>query len=224
MFARVQEPKKLMLKEQATQYAETDFEEIHSRYPQDFKERYPDVDFEGFILDIGCGPADITIRFAQLFQNATVRAIDGSPDMLDLAKERIANHPDKSLASRIKLDWDIFPLRQKKETADLIICNGTLHHFHKSADLWDTVLQHSDAGTHVYITDLVRPDSEDEVQQIVRDTCMNDHPVHVADYTNSLRAAFSRSELESQLERFGLADRLRAEYPVKHKVIIHGVL
>jgi trans-aconitate methyltransferase len=222
MFERIPEPELMLDTTQAEQYAAADFEASHSRYPKEFAQLYPETDITGLILDIGCGPADVTVRFAALFPRARVLGVDGSTEMLRLAQKRVQYDPD--LHPRVTFKETVIPFRNPIEKAELIIANGMLHHLHTPVDLWNTISETSKSGTYVFVTDLLRPDSEDEVQKLVRENCPNDHPVHVADYTNSLRAAFTPDEILEQLREAQLDEMLTITVPDKTRVIIHGRL
>src|SRR5881397_1651180 len=69
MMPRVLEPELMNDPEQALAYAKADFEEENQGFVNRFRTYYPDLT-EGHVLDLGCGPADIPIRF--------VRALPGS--------------------------------------------------------------------------------------------------------------------------------------------------
>jgi hypothetical protein len=51
---------------QAEAYAGADFAEVNQGFVDRFREYFPDFS-EGRVLDLGCGPADIAIRFAKLY-------------------------------------------------------------------------------------------------------------------------------------------------------------
>ena len=224
MLERVVEPELMLDKVQAEQYAAADFESSHSKYPVDFVRLYPEVDITGTILDIGCGPADVTLRFAKLFLEASILGLDGSSEMLQLARDRADSDLSSEHASRIEFRQAYIPLAETDIKADLIICNGTLHHFHNPDDFWNTVKLCSKNGTIVFVTDLLRPDSEDEIKQLLKTNCANQHHVHVADYTNSLRAAFTPREIQQQLEQAGLGSKLHIETSGNERITVHGVL
>lgn len=224
MFERITEPELMQDPEQALQYAATDFEEIHSRYPIELAKRYPALNVTGQILDVGCGPADITLRFAKMFPLAHVIGIDGSAEMLHHAQQRVAADADLGLMDRVTFKETVIPLREPLGSMQLIIANGMLHHLHDPQVLWGTISDHSQAGTHVFVTDLIRPEDEKEVQRLVDETCANDHPVHRADYYNSLRAAFTPEEVRKQLEQAGLNTQLAVEVSDDGRLIVHGVM
>jgi SAM-dependent methyltransferase len=79
---RVPEPELMREDLQAKAYAEADFEEPHSNFIKLFQQNFPRVNIKGFVLDLGCGPGDISIRFARAFPKCAVHGVDGSEAML----------------------------------------------------------------------------------------------------------------------------------------------
>jgi trans-aconitate methyltransferase len=67
--------------EQAAAYAAADWSESHGKIPRYFRERFPQFT-RGRVLDLGCGPADVTVRFAKAFPEITMLGVDGSDAML----------------------------------------------------------------------------------------------------------------------------------------------
>jgi SAM-dependent methyltransferase len=64
---RIPEPELMDDEAQARAYAEADFEEPHSRFVAQLRERLPDLPVAGTALDLGCGPGDVTLRVAHAF-------------------------------------------------------------------------------------------------------------------------------------------------------------
>lgn len=84
---RVTEPELMDYIEQVAAYAAGDFEEPHGRIAELFTEELPKVEVRGNILNLGCGPCDISFRFASCFPQARVIGIDGSHAMINLANK-----------------------------------------------------------------------------------------------------------------------------------------
>ncbi|HEX6174620.1 MAG TPA: SAM-dependent methyltransferase, partial [Candidatus Binatia bacterium] len=60
---RIPEPELMDEDEQARAYALADFAEPHNHFVELFRECFPDEAITGHVLDLGCGPADVTLRF-----------------------------------------------------------------------------------------------------------------------------------------------------------------
>src|SRR3569832_952689 len=74
---RIPEPELMDDDAQARAYAEADFEDAHARFIALFRERFAVVDITGTVLDLGCGPADITVRFARAYPRCVVHGVVG---------------------------------------------------------------------------------------------------------------------------------------------------
>lgn len=220
-MARVPEPELMDTPGQAQAYAEADFEEPHAQFIAEFRNRFPGVEVDGAALDLGCGPADITIRFARAFPGARVLGFDAGPNMLQLGREAVAA---AGVVSRVRLVQGHLPEDEPPGCPyDDIISNSLLHHLDDSMSLWVAINRYGTAGTRVFIMDLRRPDTPDEVQRLV-DTHAGDEPeVLQEDFGNSLRAAYRMEEVRAQLENAGLG-YLRVSEPTDRHLIVSGIL
>ena len=75
---RIVEPELMSGAEQARAYAGADFHAAHSAYVKLFAARFPAFPNTAVVLDLGCGPCDVTIRFARANPGWTFHAVDGS--------------------------------------------------------------------------------------------------------------------------------------------------
>ena len=199
---RITEPELMNDEAQALAYAQANFDEPHDMFVQIFKDTFPQAKVSGHILDLGCGSADISIRFARAYPDCEIDGLDGAPRMLAQGKLAIQN---AQLHDRIHLLEGILP------GADLphdnygeIISNSLLHHLHAPDVLWESIKQYGVPGTRVFIMDLMRPESEKAAREIV-DLYARDEPqVLREDFYHSLCAAFLPEEIQSQLDVAGL--------------------
>ena len=79
---RIPEPELMDDQTQAEAYAAADFDEAHRRIVDVFDDCFPGGGIEGCILDLGCGPGDISFRFAARHPACTVTGVDGSAAMI----------------------------------------------------------------------------------------------------------------------------------------------
>src|ERR1700733_14512896 len=82
------EPELMDDPEQAAAYAAADWSESHGKIPRYFRERFPQFS-RGRVLDLGCGTADVTVRFAKAFPEITMLGVDGSDAMLAFGQRRV---------------------------------------------------------------------------------------------------------------------------------------
>ena len=83
----------------------------------------------GTAVDLGCGAADIAVRFARAHPGVGVHGVDGSAAMLELGRA----HVEKSgLEARITLQLARLPVAEPRETLGgpfaAVITNSLLHH------------------------------------------------------------------------------------------------
>ncbi len=75
---RVPEPELMEDEPQARAYSEADFAEPHSMFVRLCREAWAGHEIRGRMLDLGCGPADVTVRLAKAFPALAIDGVDGS--------------------------------------------------------------------------------------------------------------------------------------------------
>jgi trans-aconitate methyltransferase len=89
MMDRVLEPELMEDPEQAAAYAAADFSQENQGFVDRFEEYFPGFS-SGRVLDVGCGPADIPIRFAMRYPSCHLTAVDASAAMIRLAEQAVS--------------------------------------------------------------------------------------------------------------------------------------
>ena len=214
---RVLEPELMDDPEQALAYARADFEEENQSFVNRFLEDYPDWT-EGHLLDLGCGPADIPIRFARALPNCHVTGVDGSPAMIGLAAEAVKA---AGLADRISLRCERFQSLPLPQPADAAISNSLLHHLPNPLQFWFWLKKLVKPGSYVLVMDLLRPESVEAAQAIVDQYAAGEPVILRRDFHNSLLAAFTEDEVASQLAEMNLS-RLLIDVPDDRHWIVGG--
>ncbi|HEX9802680.1 MAG TPA: class I SAM-dependent methyltransferase [Gammaproteobacteria bacterium] len=203
--------------EQARAYALADFEEPHSRFIALFRERFPEQEMEGVVLDLGCGPGDVTRRFANAYPACRIHAIEGAESMLMFARQMI---DFERLHERVRLFKRLLPTDSlPKAQYDAVICNSLLHHLDDPMVLWRSVRQFAKPGAAVFVMDLMRPDSAAEAEAMRRRYAENEPLVLQQDFYNSLLAAYTPEEVAAQLREAGLEHLLVETVGDRHLVI-----
>lgn len=169
------------------------------------------------ILDLGCGPGNISFRLAEALPRAALLGIDGAAAMLALAERQRLGAPERW--PRLRFHQARLPLPEGALDAlgepfappyGLIVSNSLLHHLHDPAVLWRAVARWAAAGALVVVRDLRRPASLEALQELVERHASAAPPVLRRDYAASLAAAFRPEEVEVQLAAAGLTT-LRVE-------------
>jgi SAM-dependent methyltransferase len=199
---RVPEPELMVDDDQAVAYSEADFAESHQAAVTRFGEAFPDFS-RGRILDLACGPADITVRFARAYPDARLVGLEGSPPMLALGRQRVS---EAGLDERVGFAHMVLPDPDLAQlgTYDAVVCTSSLHHFHDPGVLWDAMRATARSGASLFVQDLFRPESPARARAIVDQYAGGEPEVLRRDFYNSLCAAFTPAEVEAQLTAAGL--------------------
>lgn len=199
---RIPEPELMDDPEQARAYANADFSEPHQAFVERFAQCFPRHRPQR-VLDLGCGAADITIRFARAYPDCELNGVDGAPSMLMLAREAIAR---AGLEHRIHLSEARLPASAlPRRTFDTLISNSLLHHLHDPQVLWRTVAEHAAPRAPVFLMDLCRPVSRKQAEQLVVTHAGTEPEVLKRDFFNSLLAAYRPEEITAQLAQAGFS-------------------
>ena len=217
---RVTEPELMDDAAQAEAYAAADFSEAHTRVIEAFAGFFPGDEIVGAVLDLGCGPGDISFRFAARFPGCSVLGVDGAAAMIRLANDRKVQ--DVDCGGRVRFIEGLLPGASIPAlNYAAIISNSLLHHLHDPVVLWETIASHAQAGTRIYVVDLFRPPSTAVARQLVDSYAVNEPDVLRRDFYNSLCAAFEPREVEAQLAAAGLAG-LAVDVISDRHLVVHG--
>ena len=161
------------------------------------------------ILDLGTGAADIPraiVTWARQRQlSIVVTAVDGNPEVLQIARESCRSWPEIRFEQH-----DLRALPYARESFDLVLCSLALHHF-DSADAI-TILQriHALARRGYIVNDLCRNWLAIWSTELLTRTLVQS-PIFHNDAVQSCRAAFTVRELRAMAKRAGLSG-----FQIKH--------
>ena len=218
---RTPEPELMNEPEQARAYAEADFDEANTLFVDLFASRFPDF-HSGRLLDLGCGPADITLRLAVALPGVVIDGVDGAGEMLKFGRERLAL--DQALASRVTLIEGLIPgVELPASQYQALISNSLLHHLHEPDVLWQTIAGLAAPGAIVMIMDLFRPPDRDRAASLVECYAHDALPILREDFYHSLLAAFRPQEVREQLARCDLRS-LQVETVSDRHLLVSGRL
>src|SRR5205085_6095154 len=149
------------------------------------------------ILDVGCGSGWLSEFFARLGYEVT--GIDISPDLIDIARERVTRVPygaDHETPLRCRLlvhDVEIAPLA---EEFDAVVCYDSLHHFEDERTVIRNLAAMTAKGGVLFILEGDRPAegsaTEEEMLEVMR-------------RYETLESPFSRDYPRTLLDEHGLA-------------------
>ena len=187
--------------DQALAYARADFAQVNQGFVDRFRACFPKT-VGGAMVDLGCGPGDIPVRFARTLPGLTITAVDGSEPMIELAKQaaKQAGVEDRVRARCARLPMLPLPL----QSFDAVVSNSLVHHMPDPHLFWNEVVRLGRPGASMLIMDLLRPESPGRAREIVEQYSGNEAPVLKEDFFNSLCAAFTLREIRYQIRSRGL--------------------
>lgn len=216
---RVLEPELMDDRAQALAYAQADFAEENQGFVDRFRDYFPDWT-GGHVVDLGCGPGDIPIRFVRAYPAARVTAVDASRPMLDLAEKAIA---EAGVANQITLCCERFQSLAVPEQADALVSNSLLHHVPNPLQFWFRLKQLAKPGACILVMDLLRPESPEAAQALVDQYAADEDPILKRDFYNSLLAAFTEDDVAAQLAEMNLS-RLLIDVPDDRHWVVGGII
>jgi SAM-dependent methyltransferase len=217
-LARMPEPELMDDPAQALAYARADFSEGHQLFADEVAARFPELrDETGTLLDLGCGPGDVTVRVARACRGWRVTGVDGAPAMLALAQQRV---DDERLTARVTFEQMLLPsddLLGRRYGA--LVSNSLLHHLDDPGVLWQAAAACVPPGGPIAVMDLVRPATLADVDRLVGAYAAGDPDVLREDFRNSLRAAYRPDEVRAQLVAAGLPDLTVTQVTDRHMLV-----
>ncbi len=217
---RVFEPELMDEPRQVKAYSEADFSSSDENFVTDLGQYLSSIHRSsnsiGLIVDLGCGPGNISELLASRWPSAQILGIDGSREMLKVAETRKnekKSRMDLKGLNYILSEISLIPFSQEFSglTADVIVSNSLMHHLHDPKILWKAVKYLSSPGSVVFHRDLRRPLNPDRVSALQRKYFPNAPDILIHDYLASLHAAFTIEEVliqlrESKLEHLNVVE------------------
>ena len=154
------------------------------------------------IVDLGCGPGNISEKLAIKWPHTEVVGIDGSKEMILRAEynKKISTNQKKlknlgyicSDIKNIKSDNFLF----KKEIS-LLVSNSLIHHITYIEDFFNTIKSLSSNSTVNFHKDLKRPLDEKSALELKAQCSKIYNETLTNDYYASLKASYSFKELKN---------------------------
>ena len=203
---RIPEPELMEKKEQVISYDEADFSEGEENLIKQInhyllrKNIY--LGEKDLIVDLGCGPGNISEKLAIKWPNAEVVGIDGSKEMILRAEHnnKISKNQKKIKNLRyvcfdikdIKLNNFLF-----KKKISLLVSNSLIHHITNLEDFFNTIRSLSSNITVNFHKDLKRPIDEKSALELKEQCSKKNNEILTNDYYASLKASYTYKELKN---------------------------
>jgi ubiquinone/menaquinone biosynthesis C-methylase UbiE len=195
MLERVLEPEVMNDLQEAIEYHDMDFTEVNRAFVRDLLAfaAQEDRTLGRDILDLGTGTARIPVELCLQAPSLRVMAADASSEMLELARYHIEiNH----MLDRIQLHrTDAKKLVFGPSFFDAVISNSLVHHLPQSEAFFAEALRVLRPGGLLFVRDLFRPASQEQVESLVAQHAGNESPRSQQLFRQSLQAALTTEEL-----------------------------
>ncbi len=199
MLARRLEPEVMDSPEDADAYDAMDHCAVNNQFVDDLLAVFP---APRDVLDLGTGNARIPLELCRRVGTCRVMAADKSRAMLQLARYLIEI---AGLRERIQLDYcDAKQMLYKNAKYDLVMCNGTLHHFAEPAVVLGESWRVTASGGGVFFRDLLRPEDEIALESLVTTYAGDATPHQQQLFRDSLSASLTLDELRRVVADLGL--------------------
>lgn len=165
------------------------------------------------VLDLGTGGGDVPRAIARQF-DVTITAVDGNPDILQIARERSVGF------NNIRFEQhDLLALPYRPDSFDVVLCALTLHHF-AEADAVEILRRiHDIARVGFVVNDLRRNRIAIALSKLMAHTIIT-NPIARFDAPASCERAFTIAELRAMAKRAGMKKFAIRRHPVFRMALV----
>ena len=154
------------------------------------------------IVDLGCGPGNISEKLSIKWPNASVVGIDGSKEMIKKAESRKKNSLNRfKLKNLSYLCADIKNLKPSEISLEkkisLLVSNSLIHHITYLDDFFNCINRLSTNLTINFHKDLKRPYDEKSALDLKAKCSRKYNDILTNDYYASLKASYTLKELKN---------------------------
>ena len=203
---RVPEPELMEEKEQVISYDEADFSEgevnLINQIDHYLLRKNISLGEKDLIVDLGCGPGNISEKLAIKWPNTEVIGIDGSKEMILRAEynKNISNN-QKKLKNLLYICSDIKDIKSDNflfnKEISLLVSNSLIHHITYIEDFFNTIKSLSSNSTVNFHKDLKRPLDEKSALELKAQCSKIYNETLTNDYYASLKASYTFKELKN---------------------------
>ena len=197
---RILEPEVMDTWLEATAYDAMDFESVNTAFATDAIDLDPHAIK---VLDVGTGTARIPILMCQQRPQYLITAIDLARSMLIIGQRNVET---AGLNQRIRLERiDSKRMPYPDLEFDMVVSNSLVHHVPNPLSLFQEINRLLRPGGAILIRDLIRPENDTIVNDLVA-KIGGGYDAHQQQlFRESLKAALTLTEVQSLLDRAGLA-------------------
>jgi len=203
---RTAEPELMEGEEQVISYAKADFSEGENNFVSQIEYYFIKnniyLNEKDLIVDLGCGPGNISEKLSIKWPKANVIGIDGSKEMIRIAELNKRNYTNRNLLRNLhyvcadikNLKTDEIPI---EKDISLLVSNSLIHHIPNLDDFFNCIERLSSNLTINFHKDLKRPNNE-KLALKLKEKCSEKHnDILTNDYYSSLKASYTPKELRN---------------------------
>ena len=211
---RTVEPELMEKVDQVNSYAKADFSQEENNLINQISyyllKNEINLSEEDLIVDLGCGPGNISEKLSIKWPRANVVGIDGSKEMILKAESKRKNSLKRGKLNNLRYIFaDIKNLELSKITTHknitLLVSNSLVHHITYLEDFFNCIKRLSTNKTVNFHKDLRRPNNEKSALKL-KEKCSNKYDdILTNDYYASLKASYTLKELRNFLLKYQLS-------------------
>ena len=203
---RTVEPELMESEDQVISYAKADFSEGENNLINQINyylvKNNINLNKQELIVDLGCGPGNISEKLSIKWPNAMVIGIDGSKEMIRIAE---SNKNKSSSRNRLKnlsyicADIKSFEASEVflEKNISLLVSNSLIHHITHLDDFFNCIKRLSSCLTINFHKDLKRPNDEKYALELKEKCAAKYDDILTNDYYSSLKASYTLKELQN---------------------------
>lgn len=213
MLPRVLEPEVMDSADEAHDYDAMDHAAVNETFVDDllaaarrlgFDRRLQDAARPLELLDCGTGTALIPIALCGRAVQVRVTAVDLAEEMLKVAQRNVEAAGLQSVVELRRADCKRLPFGGASFEA--VMSNSIIHHLPEPKPALAEMARVLRPGGLLFVRDLLRPDSESQVEELVEAYAGRENERQKAMFRDSLRAALTLDEVRARLRELGLSD------------------
>ncbi|PHS18731.1 MAG: ubiquinone biosynthesis protein UbiE [Blastopirellula sp.] len=213
MIERILEPELMDTDIESQDYDAMDHKEVNRVFVDDLcaainlTPRTPEEDEEDDtpydVIDLGTGTALIPIELCERIPQARIMACDAAVSMLEIANFRIEV---ACITHRVQLNHsDAKDLPFEEGMFHLVMSNSIVHHIPEPKIVLENAIRVTSEGGHLFFRDLMRPESKEQLDQLVKTYTSEENENQQKMFAESLHAALTLDEIQDLVEELGFA-------------------
>ena len=227
---REPEPELMNKEEQVRAYAEADFSlgEINLiKFINNYLEKNNiKLSKNDLIVDLGCGPGNISEKLSDKWPNVNILGIDGSQEMIKKANSSLFKNKTTNRFNNLSyICTDIRNIDKSKifsnKAITLLVSNSFIHHIINLDKFFEFIIHLSNKETINFHKDLIRPKDINTALNLKAKCAEKYNNVLTNDYYASLKASYRKSEIKAKLKELKL-NSIEVKEESKEYLIVYG--